>query len=493
MAHILIVEDSLVFSRLLNKRLSAGDRHEVAVAASLAEARQLISQNAFDLAILDLTLPDAPKGEIVDYVTAHKIPSIVFTSTFDPALREQILAKDVFDYLLKDSPDAIESVARSIERFYLNQKSAILIVDDSLTIRTHLAKMLKALRSPLLLASGGTEALHLLAEHPEIRLVITDYHMPEMDGFELVSRIRKTHPHESLAIIGVSSEGASLMSAKFLKKGANDFLTKPFSQEELYNKIALNLELIERFQVVQEQAEHLAVLNQQKNKFLGMAAHDLRNPLASIRGFSEIMLSEATGPVTAEAKEFLALIHSLSNEMLEMVNDLLDVATIESGKATLNIQNHSLTKLIRERLGINRVMATKKGIAIEEELAELTELPCDRSRISQVVDNLVSNAVKFSQSNSTVRVSLSLFTEKGTEYARVGVKDQGPGLTSEDQTKLFGEFQKLSARPTGGEKSTGLGLSIVKKIITDHGGRIWVESTPGEGAAFEFTLPLGGK
>lgn len=493
MALILIVEDSKVFSRPLSKRLTANGLHEVVVAASLAEAREAMGRNAFDLAILDLTLPDAPKGEIVDYVTAQRIPSIVFTSTFDPALREQILAKDVFDYLLKDSPEAIEAVVRSIERFYLNQKSAILIVDDSLTIRTHLAKMLRALRAPILQAAGGSEALAVLAAHPEIRLVITDYHMPEMDGFELVSRIRKNHPHEALAIIGVSSEGASLMSAKFLKKGANDFLTKPFSQEELYNKIALNLELIERFEVMKEQAKHLEALNAQKNKFLGIAAHDLRNPLASIRGFSEIMLGEGTGPVTPEAREFLGLINSLSNEMLEMVNDLLDVATIESGNSSLQIKNYSLRKLLHERLGINRVVAAKKGIAVEEELEELAELPFDRSRISQVIDNLISNAVKFSQPNSTIRVTLSTLREKDGEYALVGVKDQGPGLTEEDQAKLFGEFQKLSARPTGGEKSTGLGLSIVKKIVTDHGGRIWVRSVPGEGATFEFILPREGR
>lgn len=495
MARVLIVEDSLVFSRTLTKRIGAANpSYETAVAETMADAKRLVAEQSFDIAVLDLTLPDAPGGEIVDFITERQIPSIVFTGTFDPALRERLLAKDVFDYLLKDNPDAVVSVVRSIDRFFLNQRSAILVVDDSSTMRKQIAKMLKALCIPLLEAGNGAEALTVLAAHPEVRLVITDCYMPGMDGFELVSTIRKKHPREEMAIIGISSEGATnnMMSAKFLKVGANDFLTKPFFAEELHNKIALNLELIERFGVVKEQAVHLTALNQTKNRFLGMAAHDLRNPLASVRGFSEILLGEATGPDNATSREFLGLIHNLSDEMLGMVNELLDVATIESGKGTLAIKPACLSDLVKTRLRLSRVTADKKGIVVQEMVEALPEFPFDQSKVAQVIDNLVSNAVKFSPANSTVSVTLSTSQEKSRTYALFAVADQGPGLTAEDQSKLFGEFAKLSAKPTAGEKSTGLGLSIVKKIVTDHGGRIWATSTPGAGAVFQFMLPTEG-
>jgi signal transduction histidine kinase len=322
-------------------------------------------------------------------------------------------------------------------------------------------------------------------------MVITDYNMPGMDGFELVSRIRKTYPMEKLAIIGISSERESILSAKFLKKGANDFLVKPFFQEEFYNRIILNIETIEHFAEVRAQSEILSALNKQKNKFLGIAAHDLRNPLASIRGFSEIMLGEATGPLTEEQNEFLGHINALSNQMLQLVNDLLDVAAIESGKLDLNVQCGSLLRILEDRIRINKVLADKKGITLASDLSPLAEFSFDPNRLIQVIDNLVSNAVKFSNPGTTVTITVSEKPSKKGSLAMVSVRDQGPGISAEDREKLFGEFQKLSARPTAGEGSTGLGLNIAKKIIEAHKGSIWVESVPDQGATFFFTLPMG--
>lgn len=230
----------------------------------------------------------------------------------------------------------------------------------------------------------------------------------------------------------------------------------------------------------------LIELNQLKNKFLGIASHDLRNPLSSIRGFSELLLSEAMGPLVAEQKNFLGIIHTVSSDMLTLLNDLLDVSAIESGKLDLEIKTGPLGVFIEQRIGLNSIIAKKKGIRLHQELSETPDLPFDPIRIGQVIDNLLSNAVKFSPSGSNIYISLS---HEGP-HAEVKVKDEGPGLSPEDHGKLFGEFQKLSARPTGGEISTGLGLSIVKKIIEAHKGTIRAESVPGNGTSFIFTLPL---
>lgn len=229
----------------------------------------------------------------------------------------------------------------------------------------------------------------------------------------------------------------------------------------------------------------LTELNQLKNKFLGIAAHDLRNPLASISGFAELLLDDDAEPLTDEQREFLEMILNVSREMLTLVNDLLDVSIIESGRLDLTIGEGSLEEVLQERVRINRITAEKKRIQIHSSFGEVSPALFDAKRISQVVDNLITNAVKFSQPGTNVYVTLA---NEG-EWVRVYVRDEGPGISPADRARLFGEFQKLTARPTGDERSTGLGLAIVKKIIEAHGGSVMVESRMGEGSTFSFTLP----
>jgi signal transduction histidine kinase len=490
MSEVLIVEDSRLFANVLSRKVRSALGHEVIIASTFQQARDLAESRELAAAVLDLQLPDAMEGEIVDYMSTVRVPSIVFTGTFDAELHKKILSKGVFDYVLKDNHDCVEAVIRSIRRLFQNQDTKLLIVDDSRTARIAIKNQLRRYGFTILEAPGGTEALEILGQFPDVKLMIVDYHMPGMDGYDLVSHVRKTHSRETLAVIGMSSKGEGALSAKFLKKGANDFLIKPFFHEELYNRILLNVETIEQFSEIRQQANRLALLNEQKNKFLGIAAHDLRNPLASIRGFSELILGDASRPLNRHQKEFLGFIRSLSNEMLQLVNDLLDVSVIESGKVDLNLKTGSLRQLVGEWVRINRIIARKKKITIHQDLAKLPDCRFDPGRIAQVVDNLLSNAIKFSNPGSKINVSLKHKDARNGGAATISVKDEGPGISPEDQVKLFGEFQKLSARPTGGEKSTGLGLSIVKKIVEAHNGAITVESTPGSGATFQVTLPL---
>jgi signal transduction histidine kinase len=230
----------------------------------------------------------------------------------------------------------------------------------------------------------------------------------------------------------------------------------------------------------------LVELNQLKNKFLGLAAHDLKNPLVSIRGLSELLLSGATEPLSEMQQEFIETIHAASSSMLALVNDFLDISVIESGKLELQISRGSLQELIEERIKINRMVAEKKGIRLHTHLEALGPVPFDPNRLAQVLDNLIGNAIKFSPHGSYVDVLLH--SEDG--MVKCSVRDQGPGITPEDQAKLFREFQRLQAQPTGGEKSTGLGLSIVKKIVDAHGGQLAVDSRVGFGSTFSFLIPL---
>lgn len=252
---ILIVEDSKTVSSVLCKQVGETLRFEPVPAYSLAEARSILEDDKdFFVALLDLNLPDAPSGEIVDYVLEKRIPPIILTGTFDETLRDQILAKNVVDYVLKDNAHSLEHVTSLISRIYRNQKITILLVDDSPAFRSYCRRLLEVHKFKVLEANNGLEALDLIEEGPEITLVITDYNMPEMDGFELVTRVRERFGRDEMGIIGLSAQGSGVVSAKFLKMGANDFLPKPFESEEFYARVTQNIEIIELIHELRETA-----------------------------------------------------------------------------------------------------------------------------------------------------------------------------------------------------------------------------------------------
>lgn len=233
----------------------------------------------------------------------------------------------------------------------------------------------------------------------------------------------------------------------------------------------------------------LAEMNRTKNRFVGLVAHDLRNPLVSIRGLSELLLNDGSDPLSAQQRDFLTTIYSASNSMLTLVNDILDMAVMESGNLRLQVRRQSLSRLIRERVKVNAIPAKEKRISLEQHFSRLPNLSFDRNRISQVLDNLIGNAIKFSPEQARIAVSLS--RRNGT--AIVSVHDQGMGIAREDQAQLFSGGAGLRNEPTGGEKSTGIGLTIVRKIIEEHKGTLTLESEVGIGSTFSFTLPLEGK
>jgi signal transduction histidine kinase len=481
MNQVLIVEDSRMFAEILRINVENKLPFTARIASSYGEAVKIIESHAQDffVALLDMNLPDAPNGEIIDYVISRNIPSIVFTSKFDDSIRDEIFSKKVVDYVLKDNVQSVTYIINLVERLYKNQHIKVLIVDDSATTRSIIIKLLRGYRFQVLDAPNGQVALELLSEHSDVKLVITDYAMPVMDGFVLTEKIRQKYTKNELALIGISGSKGTALSARFLKLGANDFLAKPFSNEEFYCRVIQNIETIEYIQKLKE-------LNELKNKFLGIAAHDLRNPINAIYGFSELILDGLAGPLNEEQKEYLGIINKASEDMLNLVNDLLDVSVIESGKLEIKRRRASLYQLVRDQLKVHKLHAEQKNITIVPNLEQVPDALFDPERMTQVINNLLSNAIKFSPSGEVVIVSL---TQEDSAIV-FKVKDNGPGISPEDQEKLFGEFQRLSAKPTAGEKSTGLGLAIVKKIVEAHGGQIGVSSSPGQGAEFYVRLPI---
>ena len=256
----------------------------------------------------------------------------------------------------------------------------------------------------------------------------------------------------------------------------------------LYNDLSrVNNELANLQREMVKKNVELERLNEEKNRFLGMAAHDLRNPLGIILSYSEFLESEAADVLNEEQRQFVATIRNTSEFMLRMVTDLLDVAAIESGKLKLDIQAIDLSQLIVRNVTLNRVLALKKDITIEF-VPPITPLivRLDAGKIEQVLNNLITNAIKFSHRGTVVRVRLSC----AEGFATIAVEDRGQGIPASDLPKLFQPFSKTSVRSTAGENSTGLGLAIVRKMVEGHGGKIWVESEVGKGSIFSFTLPV---
>jgi signal transduction histidine kinase len=233
-------------------------------------------------------------------------------------------------------------------------------------------------------------------------------------------------------------------------------------------------------------------LNDVKSEFLGAAAHDLKNPLGVVMGLSEILIEQledmrAREPaLAAEVIERAGLIRTSAEHMSVLVGQLLDTVALESGQVRLRPQRVDVSSLAAAVVDAHRPRAAVKRIALDLETRGPCSARLDPDRAWEILDNLVSNALKFSPSGSRVWVRVAPRDGGGVGLE---VKDEGPGLTAADRERVFGRFQRLSARPTGGESSTGLGLSIVKTLVELHGGAIGVESEPGAGATFAVDLP----
>lgn len=267
---ILIVEDSLMYGRLLERSIINSLGFKTIWLKTFADTEAFLKTGEpVTMALLDYCLPDALDGEIIDLCLDHDVPSVIITSSFSDDLQETIWSKRVLDYIVKEGAHAIQYILDLIERVVKNAKTGILIVDDSRMSRTHIRQILEPFHFTLYEAADGLEALEVLEKNDDIKLVLTDYHMPKCDGFELTRRIRQTYLMDKLAIIGLSSHGSHQLTIKFIKYGANDFMTKPFIREMLYCRINQNLKIVEHFDTLRQVSliDHMTNINNRRYLF----------------------------------------------------------------------------------------------------------------------------------------------------------------------------------------------------------------------------------
>ena len=370
--------------------------------------------------------------------------------------------------------------------FHVSGRKVLIVDDDRLNIRV-LNGILKGDGYVLAEADSGENAL---AIYPNFRpdLVLLDVMLPGIDGFETCRRLKAEHGANSAPVIFITAKSESDDVVEGLTAGGVDYLPKPFKPKEVVARVRTHLQN----QILSEQramlVEQLRKANEAKNRFLGMAAHDLRNPLSSIRGIAEFLREGAVGQLTREQIELVDTIHGASQSMLDMVNELLDVATIEAGELKVRPELHDLAKLLaKSAAAMGREASKKQTSVVFDPPAEPVNLTIDPAKIRQVADNLLSNAIKYSPPGSTIRAFVTHHAANRT--CSFSVRDEGPGIPENERDKLFQDFGQLSSKPTAGEKSTGLGLAICRKIVEAHRGTIVAENLPNRGCEFRVTLP----
>ncbi len=269
-----------------------------------------------------------------------------------------------------------------------------------------------------------------------------------------------------------------------LALGSLDFREQQNLRDEV---LGLNRELNNLTRQLHQANAELRELNELKNRFIGMAAHDLRKPVGVIMTYSEFMLDEAGDRLDDEQRGFLRASLAAATGMKRLIDNFLDVSVIESGHLRLERSSAAAAELLADVLPLVRLIAARKKVELITEAGDdVRPLSVDRAKIQQVLVNLASNAIEHSKTGQ--RVWLTARTEgQGRVFS---VRDEGPGIPPEEQKRLFAPFARAGTRKTAGERSVGLGLAIARLVVEAHGGRIWVESVPGSGSDFLFSLPV---
>ncbi len=361
-------------------------------------------------------------------------------------------------------------------------QSRILVVDDDEIIRKLLRRVLE--RSGFLVDEAGSgEATLEQIEANKPDLILLDVVMDGIDGFITCRKIKNIKGMDEVPIIFVTGRSDTGSIVEGLDAGGSDYITKPINRHEALARIRNHLKMRVLMKFQHEFIDGLKKANLAKNRIIGIASHDLRNPIASIRGLSEFL--EEAGPLTNDQREIALTIQSTSDSMLHLVDELLDISVIESGEERPQHEPCSIYDIVSSSLNIYQFTANKKSIKLVlEDDGEVPELLLmDKMQVRRLVDNVLSNAVKYSPTETVVKV----WMKREAHLLKISVEDEGPGIPVDEMHKLFTDFGKTSVQPTGNETSTGLGLSICKKIVESHKGRIYAANRK-EGSGAVFTI-----
>jgi two-component system sensor histidine kinase/response regulator len=353
------------------------------------------------------------------------------------------------------------------------QAERLLVIDDSDAFREVLAIKLRRVGYNVAEAATGKQALEQVASG-NTDLALLDMRLPDMSGLQVLRQLRQLRSMLDMPVIVVSGLDRPGDMVEALQNGANDYVTKPFDLNVALARIRTQLSVRQ--------------LKQANDRFLRVASHDLKKPLLLMLDVAQqFRVDQKPGaPLSEEACSSLDYLIESGQYMQRIIEDLLGLSALQQGRLRLVTLPTDLGAVVRQAIARNSVYAQRKGIALDMRCEkELPHVMADEFRLMQVLENLIGNALKFSPPGSRTQIAV----QPDADGVLCEVADTGPGIPQQDIDKLFSEFSALSNRPTGNEKSTGLGLSICRELIHLHGGQIGARNNSGPGTTFWFRLP----
>ncbi|BFU93335.1 MAG: hypothetical protein NTNFB02_00570 [Nitrospira sp.] len=374
--------------------------------------------------------------------------------------------------------------------------STVLVVDDNADMRAYLTRLLSDTYHVIVACNGADALEKVRAQVPD--LVVADMMMPLMSGYDLLKAIRATEGLKTLPFIMLTARAGTEARVETYEAGADDYVTKPFGEEELLARISNQLRLHRQERELELQTAELRQLasqleranaelrelSQRKSEFVGIVSHDLRTPLTAMITLLDNLLEGLAGSLNEKQKQYLLRINNNGWRLIRMINDLLDIAKIESGAINFDPKALDLAAFLENLVDGLRSVTQEKGVRLQALLNGPAWSKADSDKLHQVFTNLIDNAAKFTKAGGEVRVELNT---DGKDFVRICVSDTGCGISPEDLPHVFEKFYR--GRDRHSARGAGLGLAIVKHYVELHGGRIWVESAPQEGSRFYVEIP----
>ena len=533
---VLLVEDNDDDVLLIQESLSE-TKISIARAERLSSALDRLAQGRFDAVLLDLSLPDAFGLDTIGRVLrqAPGVPIVVLTGLNDEEAAVKAVEQCAQDYLIKGQVNGhllARSLRYAIQRHKaeesLKKRNRELLVlrkiSETILGSLDLKKVLDQILEQAMLSGsfdlGNIRLLDSSGETLEVA-VVRGYRDPNnvlshrklsrsteaaqsshFGGLDFAQpcieehvqactglRTMKKEGVESFVQVPVRAEGEVLGIIQLAGRTPRSFNNEEVRLlETIGNQMGIAIQRAQLYEETHRQASELEKANKLQADFAAMIVHDLRSPLMNITGVAEVMIGGTFGPITEEQKKWLRRIQANSRTLVDLVSDFLDISKLESGYVEVRKEKVDLSDLIQKSVENYRLLAQEKKISIRDavDLSLLPAVQVDPRRLDQVLSNLISNAIKFAEEEGELEVGAAL---AGPSQVKVWVRDNGVGIPADEISQLFQKYRQggNAKRSTG--QGTGLGLVICKMIIEAHGGRIWVESQPGQGSTFFFSLP----
>ncbi|MBN1650057.1 MAG: hybrid sensor histidine kinase/response regulator [Bacteroidales bacterium] len=367
-----------------------------------------------------------------------------------------------------------------------NKDFKILVVDDTPDLLEITYLTLKKEKYTVFSAATGAECMRLLRkEKPHI--ILLDVILPDVNGKELAKKIKNEPELSDVYIILLSSlKTSSDYIAEGIEEGADGYIVRPVEKRELLARVAAGCRIIKAEEKLKNQNKELKKINAEKDKFFSIIAHDLKGPFSSILGFSDLLVEDTKSADSADVQHYAKIIQLSAKRAMDLLSNLMEWSQSQTGRMVFNPVILDLHKLINELLILFSSIAANKFITLFKDIPDNISVYADYSMFNTILRNLVSNAIKFSDSGGIIKIT----AREDHSNITIKVSDDGVGIPKKALDKLFQIDSDYTTPGTQNEKGTGLGLILCKEFVEKHGGKIWVESEEGKGSNFTFTIPI---